>query len=69
MHHFLALGLGREVGFLTDRPAADGDLLAVEQARLFEAFCYQRYTAGFMHIGSDEVSARLQIAEQRSADC
>ena len=41
-------------------------LLAMQQARLFEAFCYQRYAAGLMHIGGDEIAARFQIAEQRS---
>ena len=66
-HDFLAGRLGRSRGLLADRPAGDGDRVAVQDAGLGEALEDHRHAAGRVEVGGDEAAARLEVGEERRA--
>ena len=53
------------VGLLADRPAGDGDRVAVKHAGLVESLGQNADAAGLVEVLGDEAAARLQVAEQR----
>src|SRR2546426_701737 len=63
----LAGGLDRLVCLLADRPAGDGDRVAVQHSGLVEPLRQHADAARLVEVLGDEPAARLQVAEERRA--
>ena len=61
----LAGALAGRRRLLADRPAADGDLVGVQDPGLGEPVEDQRHAARRVEVGGDEATAGLEVGEQR----